>query len=95
MTNTAIVYFSGYGHTAKQAEAVTRFNDWLFDAMTARDDEELMRWEQAPDSAWNHPTNDHFLPLFTVLGTTAGSKSVERIHESIDYAVLAMDAYKL
>jgi hypothetical protein len=32
------------------------------------DDDELMRWEHAPDATWDHPTNDHFLPLFTALG---------------------------
>ena len=74
---------------------VMRFNDWLHGALTVRDDEELMRWEHAPDAEWNHPTNDHFLPLFTVLGATAGSTSAERIHQSFDYSVLSMDAYRV
>lgn len=81
-------------HTETPAQ-VSRFNDWLFDTMTARDDEALLRWEQAPDAAWNHPTNDHLLPLFTVLGATAGSGKAERIHQSFDYSVLSMDAYQV
>ncbi|MFZ4761191.1 MAG: DODA-type extradiol aromatic ring-opening family dioxygenase [Alphaproteobacteria bacterium] len=80
---------------AETPPPVLRFNDWLYSAMLARDDEELMRWEQAPDAAWNHPTNDHFLPLFTVLGATLGNKGAQRVHHSIDYSVLSMDAYQL
>ncbi len=90
--NLRAVFGQRYTETPVQ---VTRFNEWLHGAMTVRDDEELMRWEQAPYAAWNHPTSDHFLPLFTVLGATFGNKSSERIHESIDYSVLAMDAYRL
>ncbi len=90
--NLRAVFGERYSETPAQ---VTRFNDWLYAAMTARDDDELMRWEHAPDAAWNHPTNDHFLPLFTVLGATSGSVSAERIHQSIDYSVLSMDSYKL
>lgn len=90
--NLRAVFGRRYTETPAQ---VTRFNDWLYGAMKLRDDEELMRWEQAPDATWNHPTNDHFLPLFTVLGATAGSSGSERIHESIDYSVLSMDAYRL
>lgn len=90
--NLRAVFAQRYHDTPAQ---VTRFNDWLYGAMVARDDNELMRWEDAPNAAWNHPTNDHFLPLFAVLGATAASKSAQRIHESIDCAVLAMDAYRL
>jgi len=90
--NLRAVFSGGYTETPPQ---VTRFNDWLYAALTARDDAALMDWERAPDALWNHPTNDHFLPLFTVLGATASSNSAERIHTSMDYTVLSMDAYRL
>lgn len=90
--NLRAVFGQRYTETPEQ---VLRFNDWLHAALTARDDEALMRWERAPDAVWNHPTNDHLLPLFTVLGATSGSARAERIHESIDYSVLSMDAYRL
>lgn len=90
--NLRAVFGARYSETPRQ---VTRFNDWLHDAMTVRDDAALMRWEEAPDAAWNHPTNDHFLPLFTALGATAGCNGAERIHHSIDYTVLSMDSYRL
>lgn len=90
--NLRAVFGTRYADTPEQ---VTRFNDWLQQALEGRDDAALLRWEDAPDAAWNHPTNDHILPLFTALGATAGTTRSERIHESFDYAVLSMDSYRL
>ena len=90
--NLRAVFEQRYTETPPQ---VGSFNNWLYDEVTVRDDAELMRWEKAPDALWNHPTNDHIMPLFTVLGATQGNKNSERIHHSIDYQVLAMDAYRL
>lgn len=74
---------------------VTQFNVWLYGALTVRSDAELLSWEAAPAAQWNHPTNDHILPLFTALGATSGNQSSRRIHHSFDYGVLSMDAYEL
>ncbi len=90
--NLRAVFGQRFAETPQQ---VVNFNNWLHDALTNRDDKALMQWEHAPDAAWNHPTNDHFLPLFTVLGATAGEKRAERIHHSFDYEVLSMDAYRV
>ena len=90
--NLRAVFGQRYNETPPQ---VTRFNDWFYDAMTTRDDAALMRWEDAPDAAWNHPTNDHFLPFLVALGAAAGNGAAQRIHHSFDYSVLSMDAYQL
>ena len=44
----------------------------------------------APDAARNHPTEEHFLPLFVALG--AGGRA-ERLHSSATMGALRMDAY--
>ena len=68
----------------------------LYHAVVARDDAELLDWvNRAPDAIWNHPTSDHLLPLFVVLGTSADSKAARQLHNSIGYGVLSMDAYEL
>ena len=51
--------------------------------------------DRAPDATWNHPTPDHLLPLFVVLGASADSKAARQLHSSIDYGVLSTDAYEL
>lgn len=76
-------------------DQVTRFNDWLHGALVNSDIKTLLQWEHAPDAAWNHPTNDHFLPLFTALGAASAQTTPQRIHESYDYGVLSMDSYAL
>lgn len=68
------------------------FNDWLYEHMMKRDDAALMDWQNVPYGLWNHPSNDHILPLFVVLGATQGEVP-ERIHASYDYSVLSMDSY--
>ena len=48
--------------------------------------------ERGPHGRANHPTIDHILPLFTVMG--AGDGPAQRLHHSYTYGVLAMDAYR-
>jgi 4,5-DOPA dioxygenase extradiol len=69
------------------------FLAWIGDKIAAGDVPALLAYrEEAPHSAENHPTDEHFLPFFAALG--AGSPGVigERWHHSTDYG-LAMDAY--
>ncbi len=47
----------------------------------------------APHAVRNHPTEEHFLPLFVALGAAEDGGSAERVHASHSYGVLAMDAY--
>ena len=47
---------------------------------------------QAPHVLFNHPTQEHFLPLFAAMG--AGTNEVEKIFSDIEMGVLTLDAYK-
>ena len=74
-------------------EWVTDFSEWMHDRLVAGDaDDVLQAIERAPHGRRNHPTPDHLLPLFTALGAGAGG-SAKRLHRSVTYGVLAMDAY--
>ena len=71
---------------------VAEFTGWVFDALTeGRLDDLLDYRKRAPHAAHNHPSDEHFLPLYTALG--AGGADVERLHQSYSYGALAMDAY--
>jgi len=48
---------------------------------------------QAPFAARNHPTEEHLMPLFVAMGAAGEAPSVERLHASYQYRVLAMDMY--
>ncbi len=72
------------------------FSDWVFDAVTEGRVDDLVSYRDiAPEGVRNHPTEDHFLPLFTAIGAAGGAAAkAERIHASYSYSALSMDAYK-
>ncbi|MBT6096277.1 MAG: dioxygenase [Rhodospirillaceae bacterium] len=71
------------------------FSDWVHDAVRDDRTQDLLDFEtKAPNAAMNHPTTEHFLPLFVALGAATPGVSGERLHASMDGGVLAMDAYK-
>jgi 4,5-DOPA dioxygenase extradiol len=70
---------------------VTRFSDWVDRAIVEGRVDNLVDYRKlAPDAARNHPTEEHFLPLFVALG--AGGRP-ERLHSSATMGALRMDAY--
>ena len=70
---------------------VTRFSDWVDRALIEGRTEDLVEYRsRAPEAARNHPTEEHFLPLFVAMG--AGGQA-ERLHSSTTMGALRMDAY--
>ena len=68
------------------------FCDWIDGNLTARDDAALAAWRtQAPHANVAQPTPEHFMPLFVAYG--AGGPKVSRMHKSVTYGSLRMDAY--
>jgi 4,5-DOPA dioxygenase extradiol len=79
----------GEGH-----DWVVEFADWVADALVNGPVSDLIDWENtAPHARRSHPSDEHFLPLFTALGAGGPDASVERIHSSYSYGSLAMDMY--
>ncbi len=74
---------------------VQAFVEWTRKAITENRREDLIHFEErAPFSRENHPTTEHFLPLFVAMGATDETAIPDILHQSIDYGVLAMDAYR-
>ena len=48
----------------------------------------------APHGSDNHPTMDHILPLFVALGAGGTVSKATKLHASVEYGVLAMDAWR-
>ena len=73
---------------------VAAFASWLRAAVTAGDTGELLDYrDTAPFAAKNHPTAEHFLPLFVALGAGTPGTPGRIIHSSTSLGVLAMDAF--
>lgn len=72
---------------------LTSFTDWAHEKLINKDIDALLNYEQeAPFSRFNHPTQEHFLPLFAALGSSDLSK-VERLHSDVEREILALDTY--
>jgi 4,5-DOPA dioxygenase extradiol len=89
-----------YFHAADRNEAspplewVEAFNEWLAGAIEARRFDELLSYgARAPYAQQNHPTPEHFLPLFATLGAAFDDEQGRRIHASYDRGLLSLDAY--
>jgi 4,5-DOPA dioxygenase extradiol len=70
----------------------TAFRQWFVQRAEAGDLDALLDYRhQAPFAALMHPTDEHLLPWFIAAG--AGPGAARRIHASLTYGDLAMDAY--
>jgi 4,5-DOPA dioxygenase extradiol len=79
------------GGAAAEPAWVTRFSDWVDRALVEGRTDDLVDYRRlAPDAVRNHPTEEHFLPLFVAFG--AGGRAV-RLHSSSTMGALRMDAY--
>jgi 4,5-DOPA dioxygenase extradiol len=88
------MYAAGRGEHAAPPPWVAQFNDWLADAIDERRYDDLLHYrERAPYAAENHPTQEHFLPLFASLGAARDEEHGVRIHASYDRGLLSLDDY--
>jgi 4,5-DOPA dioxygenase extradiol len=79
--------------TPNRLEMTEAFRSWVHDKLKSQDSHALLNYiEEAPFPAFNHPTQEHFLPLIAALGSSEQDR-VKRIHDTIDMEILAMDAY--
>jgi 4,5-DOPA dioxygenase extradiol len=79
---------------APPLEWVEAFNEWVAGAIEAGRVDDLLHWQQrAPYAAPNHPTPEHFLPLFAALGAAGDAEPGRRIHTSYDRGLLSLDSY--
>lgn len=86
--------FRGQGPDAPAAPWAESFADWVAEKAEAGDLDALAEFEaEAPQAARNHPSTEHFLPLFVALGARSTGGAIERLHRSFTYGVLSMDAY--
>jgi len=74
---------------------VKPFDDWLVKTVEAGDAEALADYERAPEAARNHPTAEHFLPIFVPFGAAlaAGEAKGRTLHRSTTFGIIAMTAF--
>lgn len=72
---------------------VNAFRQWLIPNVLSRDQEALINYRrQAPEAVWNHPSDEHFRPLFIASGA-APSSMPEHFLSETTYGILPMDHF--
>ncbi|MCW5773583.1 MAG: dioxygenase [Rhodospirillaceae bacterium] len=74
---------------------VKPFDDWLVKTVEAGDEKALVEWERAPEARRNHPTDDHWLPIYVPFGAAlaTGDGKGRTLHRSVTYGIIAMTAF--
>jgi 4,5-DOPA dioxygenase extradiol len=94
--NLGRVFSRGMNVPAEQVEISDSkaFRQWMFEKSQARDWPALLQVrEQAPFFDDMHPTDEHPLPWFIAAGAGGSAHVPQRLHESVTYGCLGMDAY--
>jgi len=70
------------------------FRDWFAQHGAAADWPALLDYRaRAPHAALMHPTEEHLLPYFVAAGAAGDEPIATRLHDSLTYGCLGMDAY--
>jgi 4,5-DOPA dioxygenase extradiol len=79
---------------AEEAAHVRQFVEWMAVRAEAGDAASLLDYRRlAPHAERNHPTDEHLLPLFVVLGAAPAGR-LRRIHAGVTFGSLRMDAFE-
>jgi 4,5-DOPA dioxygenase extradiol len=73
---------------------VRAFEEWLVARIETGETAELVAWRtRAPHADANHPTPEHFLPLFVPLGAAPEGTRGRVLHRTFAYGALSMAAF--
>ncbi|MGM9512624.1 dioxygenase family protein [Roseateles sp. DB2] len=79
---------------AREIAESLAFRSWWAEQAQARDWPALLDYRRrAPHAADMHPTDEHLLPWFIAAGAGGDDAPALRIHDSVTYGCLGMDAY--
>jgi 4,5-DOPA dioxygenase extradiol len=77
-----------------EVEPSAAFRRWMHERSHERDWASLFEYrERAPAARDMHPTDEHLLPLFVAAGAGGRDAQPERLHDSVTFGCLGMDAY--
>jgi 4,5-DOPA dioxygenase extradiol len=94
--NLRRVFAGGLKADAEQPEIAesAAFRRWVLERSTARDWDALFAYRQrAPHAVDMHPSDEHLLPWYIAAGAGGREHAPQRLHASLTYGSLGMDAY--
>jgi 4,5-DOPA dioxygenase extradiol len=97
LTHNLRMLFGPGGRPAVETPEIAEsaaFRAWVADKAAAADWPALLDYRrQAPHAALMHPTDEHWLPWYPAAGAAGPGAAGVRLHQSVTYGCLAMDAY--
>ncbi len=85
----------GMDIAAPEMADVAAFSAWMDEKILAGDWTALDHYRaRAPFAAEEHPTEEHLLPLYVAMGAGGAGAKIERLHSSVEFGFLRMDAYR-
>lgn len=74
---------------------VKPFDDWLVKTVEAGDAAALADFQRAPEGLRNHPTPEHFQPIFAPFGAAlaTGEGKGRTLHRSVTFGIIAMTMF--
>jgi len=71
------------------------FDNWISERLAARDFSGAREWLSAPNARLAHPTPEHLLPLYFVLGAALPEDRVTPVFEGFHHGTLSMRSFAL
>lgn len=95
LTHNLRLFMAGHGDIdAPEIAESAAFRDWVAARAAAADWPALLDYrQQAPHAARMHPSDEHWLPFYVAAGAAGPQPAGIRLHASVTYGHLAMDAY--
>jgi 4,5-DOPA dioxygenase extradiol len=90
------VFANGLNAAVEQPEIAesAAFRDWMQTRAAARDWDALFAYRaRAPHAVDMHPSDEHLLPWYIAAGAGGPETGPQRLHASVTYGSLGMDAY--
>lgn len=79
---------------APEVAESSAFRAWMAERSANRDWQALFDYRrQAPHAAYMHPSDEHLLPWYVAAGAGGRESTPLRLHESVSYGSIGMDAY--
>jgi len=79
---------------APPADYAVAFDAWLTQAVTEGREQALVNYlNEGPSAHRNHPTAEHWLPLFVPLGAASANARGRVLHQAFNYGTLSMAAF--
>lgn len=92
--NLRKVFMGNPAIDAEEIEPSAAFRNWMVERSAARDWEALFNYRRlAPHALDMHPTDEHLLPWYVAAGAGGREAAPRRIHASLTFGCLGMDAY--